>query len=133
MRDPERAAGVLRELRDVGAAIAVDDFGMGFSSLSYLARLPVSVLKIDRYFVRAMGANPGAATIIRSVTTLGRDLGLEIVAEGVETLAAAEALRLMGCRYGQGFAYAPPLPAEEALALMRAEVQPTTGLQAPAA
>ena len=121
MRDPERAAGVLRDLRDAGAAIAVDDFGMGFSSLSYLARLPVSVLKIDRYFVRAMAANAGAATIIRSVVALGHDLGLDIVAEGVESAQAAEALRALGCRYGQGFIFAPPLPVDEALAHLAAE------------
>ena len=118
MRDPEAAAAVMHALRDAGAGLAVDDFGMGFSSLSYLTRLPVEVLKIDRYFVRAMGASREAGAVIRSVTALGRDLKLDIVAEGVETAAAATALREMGCRYGQGFGFAPPLPAREAEAFL---------------
>ena len=84
MRDPERAAVILRALRDAGAGLALDDFGTGFSSLSYLTRLPFDTLKIDRYFVRTMAANEGSAKIVRSVINLGRDLALEVVAEGVE-------------------------------------------------
>lgn len=114
MRDPDRAAAVLEALRDAGVALAADDFGMGFSSLSYLARLPLQQLKIDRYFVRTMAVNEGSAKIVRSVVALGRDLGLEIIAEGVEDAPMAAALHALGCHYGQGFGYARPLPAQEA-------------------
>ncbi len=114
MRDPDRAAVVLRSLRDAGASLALDDFGTGFSSLSYLARLPFDTLKVDRYFVRTMGADEGSSKIVRSVVALGRDLALEVVAEGVETAALARQLLSVGCHYGQGFGYAPALPAQEA-------------------
>jgi c-di-GMP-specific phosphodiesterase len=114
MRNPENAAVVLQQLRDAGAGLALDDFGTGFSSLSYLTRLPFDTLKIDRYFVRTMGANEGSAKIVRSVVNLGRDLFLEVVAEGVENAAMARQLMEIGCDYGQGFGYAPALSAQEA-------------------
>ena len=114
MRDPERAAVILQRLREAGAGLALDDFGTGFSSLSYLTRLPFDTLKIDRYFVRTMGANEGSAKIVRSVVNLGRDLYLEVVAEGVENTAMARHLMEIGCHYGQGFGYAAALPPQEA-------------------
>jgi c-di-GMP-specific phosphodiesterase len=114
MRDPDRAAVILKGLRDAGASLALDDFGTGFSSLSYLARLPFDTLKIDRYFVRTMGADEGSAKIVRSVVALGRDLALEVVAEGVENAVLARQLLSVGCHYGQGFGYAPALSAQEA-------------------
>jgi len=114
MRDPERAAQILLALKSAGAALALDDFGTGFSSLSYLTRLPFDTLKIDRYFVRTMSTNEGSAKIVRSVVNLGRDLDLEVVAEGVENAAMAEQLQRLGCDYGQGFGYAPALSAQEA-------------------
>jgi c-di-GMP-specific phosphodiesterase len=114
MRNPERAAIVLGELRAAGAGLALDDFGTGFSSLSYLTRLPFDTLKIDRYFVRTMGSNEGSAKIVRSVINLGRDLSLEVVAEGVENASMARRLQQLGCDYGQGFGYAPALSAQEA-------------------
>ena len=114
MRDPDRAAVILQKLREAGAGLALDDFGTGFSSLSYLTRLPFDSLKIDRYFVRTMGANEGSAKIVRSVVNLGRELSLEVVAEGVENAAMARALMEIGCHYGQGFGYAPALSSQEA-------------------
>jgi c-di-GMP-specific phosphodiesterase len=114
MRDPERAAVILKTLREAGAGLALDDFGTGFSSLSYLTRLPFDTLKIDRYFVRTMGANAGSAKIVRSVVKLGQDLDLEVVAEGVENAEMARALQALGCDYGQGFGYAPALSPQEA-------------------
>ena len=114
MRDPERAAVILQELREAGAGLALDDFGTGFSSLCYLTRLPFDTLKIDRYFVRTMGANEGSAKIVRSVVNLGRDLFLEVVAEGVENATMARQLMEIGCHYGQGFGYAPALSPQEA-------------------
>jgi c-di-GMP-specific phosphodiesterase len=114
MRDPERAAMILKTLREAGAGLALDDFGTGFSSLSYLTRLPFDTLKIDRYFVRTMGGNAGSAKIVRSVVKLGQDLDLEVVAEGVENAEMARALQSLGCDYGQGFGYAPALSPQEA-------------------
>ncbi|MFN3513020.1 MAG: putative bifunctional diguanylate cyclase/phosphodiesterase [Phenylobacterium sp.] len=114
MRDPDRAAVILRNLREAGAALALDDFGTGFSSLSYLTRLPFDTLKIDRYFVRTMATNEGSAKIVSSVVKLGQDLALEVVAEGVENAGMARQLLSLGCDYGQGFGYAPALSAQEA-------------------
>ena len=114
MRDTTRAAEVLKQLRDAGASLALDDFGTGFSSLSYLARLPFDTLKIDRYFVLTMKEDEGSAKIVRSVVNLGRDLSLEVVAEGVENAGLARLLLDAQCHYGQGFGYAPALPAQEA-------------------
>ena len=114
MRDPDRAAVILGELRNAGAALALDDFGTGFSSLSYLTRLPFDTLKIDRYFVRTMATNEGSAKIVSSVVKLGRDLALEVVAEGVENAGMARQLLALGCDYGQGFGYAPALSPPEA-------------------
>lgn len=114
MRDPDRAAVILRALRDAGAALALDDFGTGFSSLSYLTRLPFDTLKIDRYFVRTMASNEGSQKIVRSVIKLGQDLSLEVVAEGVENAVMARQLLALGCDYGQGFGYAPALSPQEA-------------------
>jgi c-di-GMP-specific phosphodiesterase len=114
MRDTEASARVLRRLKDVGASLALDDFGTGFSSLSYLARLPFDTLKIDRYFVLTMDKDEGSAKIVRSVVNLGRDLALEVVAEGVENAHLAGLLLADHCHYGQGFGYAPALPPQEA-------------------
>ena len=114
MRDPDKAAVILRKLREAGAALALDDFGTGFSSLSYLTRLPFDTLKIDRYFVRTMATNEGSAKIVSSVVKLGQDLALEVVAEGVENAQMAKALLAVGCDYGQGFGYAPALSPQEA-------------------
>ena len=114
MRDTARAAEVLKALREAGASLALDDFGTGFSSLSYLAKLPFDTLKIDRYFVLTMDKDEGSAKIVRSVVNLGRDLALEVVAEGVENAGLAHLLLADGCHYGQGFGYAPALPAQEA-------------------
>jgi c-di-GMP-specific phosphodiesterase len=114
MRDPDQAAVILANLRKAGAALAIDDFGTGFSSLSYLTRLPFDTLKIDRYFVRTMATNEGSAKIVSSVIKLGRDLDLEVVAEGVENAGMARQLLSLGCDYGQGFGYAPALSPQEA-------------------
>ncbi len=114
MRDPERAAVIMQALRKAGAGLALDDFGTGFSSLSYLTRLPFDTLKIDRYFVKTMATNEGSAKIVRSVVNLGRDLDLEVVAEGVENAGMARHLLSIGCDYGQGFGYAPALSPQEA-------------------
>lgn len=118
MRDPEASARVLQALRNAGAGIVMDDFGTGFSSLSYLARFPFDVLKVDRSFVITMMSEESSAKLVRTILALGRDLGLVVVAEGVEDMAAAERLRDMGCSLGQGYGFAKPLKVAEAQAFL---------------
>jgi diguanylate cyclase (GGDEF)-like protein len=113
MVNPKRAVAVLRELGEIGVRIAVDDFGTGYSSLQYLKQLPVNVLKIDRSFVGAMTESEHDALIVRSTIDLSRNLGLEVVAEGVETTEIWDALAELGCDVAQGYLLAKPMPAEE--------------------
>ncbi len=110
---------VLNVLAKVGFGISLDDFGTGYSSLSYLRRLPVDVLKIDRAFVHDLGTNAQAADITRAVINLGRDLGLTVVAEGVESALQRRLLEEQGCHLLQGFAISPPVPGSELEGLLR--------------
>jgi c-di-GMP-specific phosphodiesterase len=114
MRDPDKAGAVLSALRRTGVGLSVDDFGTGHSALSYLSRLPFDTLKIDRYFVKTLATHAASATIVRSVVGLGRELSMQVVAEGVENAGLAQRLLELGCDYGQGFGYAPALSPSEA-------------------
>jgi len=118
MDNPESAMTKLRGLRDLGAGIAIDDFGTGYSSLSYLQSFPVDTLKVDRSFVSGMQC-AGNRVIVKTVINLGHGLGFDVVAEGVETPEHDGVLRELGCDLGQGFYYARPLDADQALALLR--------------
>jgi diguanylate cyclase (GGDEF)-like protein/PAS domain S-box-containing protein len=111
--DPVRTAGVIRELKQLGVGIAIDDFGTGYTSLSYLARLAITQLKIDRSFVRNMEGDGDDAAIVRAIITLGHDLGLEVVAEGVESRATYDNLAALGCDLVQGYWLSRPLPPAE--------------------
>ena len=111
--DPEKTMGVIRELKELGVGIAIDDFGTGYTSLAYLARLAVTQLKIDRSFVQHMGDDADDAAIVRSIITLGHDLGLEVVAEGVENEATNHQLAVLGCDLVQGFWLSRALPPDE--------------------
>jgi len=113
MEDATRAIGVLHGLRDHGLRIAVDDFGTGYSSLAYLKRFPVDALKIDRSFLRDIASSPSDAAIVQALLTLAGSLGLEVIAEGVETAVQKQLLEEMGCRIMQGFLFDKPMPAEE--------------------
>jgi len=114
--DPERAGATLERLRALGVRIAVDDFGTGFSSLSHLKRLPLTALKIDVSFVRQMLASPADRAIVESTIHLAHDLGLAVVAEGIEDEATRGALRAQGCDEGQGWVIGRPMPAAVATA-----------------
>jgi diguanylate cyclase (GGDEF)-like protein/PAS domain S-box-containing protein len=105
----------LDDLRQMGVRISIDDFGMGYSSLSYLKRLPVDTLKIDRTFVAGLGEDVEDTAIVRMLVDLAHTLGMKIVAEGVESEEQAEQLKEMGCDLGQGYYFAKPLPPEAAL------------------
>jgi diguanylate cyclase (GGDEF)-like protein len=109
--DPERALATLTELHNAGIAISIDDFGTGYSSMSYLKRLPVSELKVDRSFVTHMLENADDETLVRSLVELGHNLGLTVVAEGVEDQATLDALTLVGCDVAQGYHLGRPMAA----------------------
>ena len=110
----EGVAGLLSELRELGVRIALDDFGVGYSSLTYLRQLPVDVVKLDRSFTRELGSAPEAVVLVDGVLDLAYRLGLETVGEGVETEEQATQLRALGCRYGQGFWFGAPRPPNDA-------------------
>ena len=110
IEDAVRARTVLAELRASGVRISLDDFGTGYSSLSYLQSLPLDTLKIDRSFVAGIGTDEDKGEIVKLIVGLARTLGLEIVAEGTETAAQVEYLRLLGCQFGQGYFFAKPAP-----------------------
>lgn len=122
----------MAECRSRGIRMALDDFGTGFSSLSYLKLLPLDQLKIDQSFVRGLPGDAGAVAITRTIIGLSRELGLETVAEGVETAAQAEALLQLGCSTHQGFFYARPLPVPEFEALVRAPLKRAAAGSSPA-
>ncbi len=111
--NPFLANSVMQQLSDMGIRLSIDDFGTGYSSLAYLTRLPVHEIKIDRSFVMDMLEDADNAVIVRSTVDLGRNLGLVVVAEGVETAAIWEELRLLGCDEAQGYFLSRPLPADE--------------------
>jgi diguanylate cyclase (GGDEF)-like protein len=113
MSDAEYAMRVLNRLSAMGLTLAIDDFGTGYSSLSYLKRLPVDEVKIDKSFVLNMQEDENDAVIVRSIIDLARNLGLSVVAEGVETAAAWDALREMGCDIAQGYFISRPLPTDQ--------------------
>jgi EAL domain-containing protein (putative c-di-GMP-specific phosphodiesterase class I) len=114
MDDIASAAETLRQMKAIGVQLAVDDFGTGYSSLAYLHRFPVDILKIDRSFVSRMGAGGENNEIVHTIKTLAENLGMEVVAEGVETLAQLQELTDLGCEYGQGYLFAKPAEATEA-------------------
>ena len=116
MDDPQRAEAMLNRLSEQGFKLSIDDFGTGYSSLAYLKRLPVDELKIDKSFVMGMETGEDDAMIVRSTIDLAHNLGLTVVAEGVETAAILERLRLLACDEAQGYHIARPLPVDDFLA-----------------
>ena len=129
MDEPQRTVAVIDRLRDVGVRFAIDDFGTGYSSLSYLKRLAVDEVKIDRSFVRDMARDSDLASIVRSTVDLGRNLDLNVVAEGVEDARTASMLLGLGCDVVQGFYLSPALPADD---VDRVRVEGINGVCVPA-
>ncbi len=112
MGQMKHSVPVLDVFKKLGVSIAIDDFGTGYSSLSYLKQLPIDKLKIDRSFIRDMPHDSDAVAITQAIVSLGKNLGLRITAEGIETMAQQSLLQKMGCQEGQGYLYSPPVPAE---------------------
>jgi diguanylate cyclase (GGDEF)-like protein/PAS domain S-box-containing protein len=118
MADPQRTVRLLDELYAMGLHLSIDDFGTGYSSLSALQQFPIGTLKIDQSFVRDATDDAGDATIVRTIIEMGRSLGMEVIAEGVESRRQLQFLRDNGCHYGQGRLFGEPCTAEDLLALL---------------
>jgi EAL domain-containing protein (putative c-di-GMP-specific phosphodiesterase class I) len=113
MGNTVRALEVLRQLGSTGVVLSIDDFGVGYTSLNQLKSMPIRVLKIDRSFVLNMCTNAADAMIVRSTIDLGHNLGLQVIAEGIETQEILDALRELGCDVGQGFHLGRPMASAE--------------------
>lgn len=109
---PELAIDVMHRLRRLGVKVHLDDFGTGYSSLAYLQRFAVDVLKIDQGFIQRLGSHGGGVEIVRTIVTLARNLGMDALAEGIETQEQLALVRQLGCAFGQGFLFSRPLPPE---------------------
>ncbi len=133
MSDAEDVLGEFQKLRELGVGIAMDDFGTGFSSLSYISRLPLTTIKLDRCFVNRLDRDQGAQAIVRCIIDLGHALDIDILAEGVETPAQATLLRELGCNYAQGYLFGRPAHVTETVKrLERArKAAPTASRAAP--
>lgn len=112
MNDPQRVIRTLNQIRKLGAHFAIDDFGTGYSSFTYLTKLPVSCIKIDKSFVQTIETDRDNSVVVKSIIDLGHNLGLNVVAEGVETANARNLLRAFHCDEGQGFYFCRPIPAD---------------------
>lgn len=119
MADPDRAAATLCRIKDMGPTLALDDFGTGFSSLNYLSNFPLDCIKIDRSFVSRIDRDTPATKIIRLIAMLAETLDMSVVAEGIETEAQLAAMREIGCGYGQGYLFSPPLGPDRAADWLR--------------
>ena len=113
MENAERSILLLNRLKSLGVKLSIDDFGTGYSSLSYLHRLPFDTLKIDRSFVSGVGERGENSGILQTIVSLGTNLKMRMVAEGIETEAQLAMLRNLGCDFGQGYLFSKPKPAEE--------------------
>ena len=119
--DDEPTVARLHQLKATGAQLAIDDFGLGYSSLSHLRRYPIDMIKIDKMFVDELTSDVGGPTLTRAIVGLGRSLRVATVAEGIEAAEQCEPLRDSGCELGQGFYFAKPLTSAEANALLAAQ------------
>jgi EAL domain-containing protein (putative c-di-GMP-specific phosphodiesterase class I) len=118
MRDVERTARILGELKALGVRLSIDDFGTGYSSLSHLRRFPLDTLKIDRSFVSEMENSSESRAIVQMIMSLGRNLGMEMVAEGVETAKQVSLLKSLACEYAQGYFFSKPMNQEEVVEVL---------------
>lgn len=123
IQDIGRTIAILKELKDIGVQIAVDDFGTGFSSLNYLKNFPIHTVKIDQSFIRDFHSDPRDAAIIQTIISLTHSLNLKVIAEGVETLEQLYYLRLLGCDAAQGYYFSKPVSAKDLELILRGELK----------
>lgn len=114
MENAELVIAMLKQLKELGLQLSIDDFGTGYSSLSYLHRFPIDTLKVDRSFVGTMEDGTENGEIVRTIIALAKALGMDVVAEGIETIHQLHQLRILGCEYGQGYLFSRPVPHDEA-------------------
>ena len=125
MHDVKLARGVLDGLHDLGVGLHIDDFGTGYSSLEALHHLPIDALKIDRSFVTPLGSDQRSEELARAIIAMGTSLGMELVAEGIETEVQRDRLRDLNCTFGQGYWFSRPQPADAAADLLRQALAPS--------
>jgi predicted signal transduction protein with EAL and GGDEF domain len=113
LQETALTTATMAQLRQLGVRLSLDDFGTGYSSLSYLRKFPFQKIKLDRSFVKDLGRDAGSVAIVRAVSSLGRDLGMTILVEGIETQEQLDRVKLEGCTEGQGFLFGRPVPARE--------------------
>ena len=123
VEEPNKVADAMRKLRQQGIRIAADDFGTGYANLAFLNRFPIDLLKIDRTFITNMASELRSRKIVSTIINLAQDLGMSIIAEGIEAPQEIEVLRELGCGYGQGFLLSPPIPRDEATLLLKRRVR----------
>jgi EAL domain-containing protein (putative c-di-GMP-specific phosphodiesterase class I) len=122
MHDVRHATGLLAELSAMGVQVHIDDFGTGYSSLEALHDLPFDALKIDRSFVSRSTGNPRSRELVRTIVTMGLNLGLTVIAEGIETGDELHLVRELGCTHGQGYLFSRPIPAGEFTSYLAGQV-----------
>ena len=120
LENVEETISVMREIKKLGVSFSMDDFGTGYSSLQYLKRLPLKQIKIDQSFVRDIATDPNDAAIVQTIIAMTEALGLDVIAEGVETKAQLEFLQLRGCQAFQGYLFGKPIPVDDFMALLKA-------------
>jgi len=121
MKNAEVATSILQSVREIGMRVAMDDFGTGYSSLSYLSKFPLDAIKIDQSFVRQIAKSPNETTIVNAIISLGQNLRLRVIAEGIETVEVLAFLQSRQCDEAQGFFFSRPIPAEQLPTLLRSE------------
>ncbi|HEY9748709.1 MAG TPA: EAL domain-containing protein, partial [Allocoleopsis sp.] len=126
MQDPEAITALFVQLRSLGVRLSIDDFGTGYSSLAYLHHFPIDTLKIDRSFVTSVDTDAEKLAIIRTIVTLAWNLGMDVIAEGVETAKQLAQLKALKCEAGQGYLFAKPMDAETAVTFIKDRCYPNT-------
>jgi len=123
VEEPDKVAEAMRHLRKVGIRVAADDFGTGYANLAFLNKFPLDVLKIDRTFITNMASEERSRKIVNTIVKLAQEFGMSIIAEGIEAPQEIKVLRELGCDFGQGFLLSPPVPAKEAVPLLKRRIQ----------
>jgi EAL domain-containing protein (putative c-di-GMP-specific phosphodiesterase class I) len=127
MHDVRQATQLLANLSEIGVEVHIDDFGTGYSSLEALHDLPFDALKIDRSFVSRLTTSPRSRELVRTIVTMGLNLNLQVIAEGIETSQELDLVRELGCTHGQGYLYSRPVPADECTAYLATQHATTAG------